>query len=342
MWVEARRDAVDISNSVTLAGLQIFFVAIVAVAVWHGRRLFLDRHGWSHRLAGALHLGWLVYGCLTVDPQPQARTAQRCLVYDVVLGCSGLTATLTAARDFPHRHVRNNPGESGTLSDKALVTQAEMIEHAFYQGLNLWQALYLHYFAAWHGADLSPWHRWLALWVVTAPWWVRHCFPVHSFRQNWKQREQPQSHESSRRLETALYRIKKAQYLFYKHVVLHGVNLAVAFPPPPQLDTTSTEDGPLVTQRTWRIFWLCLNAAYAMEFFLQSLVRRHILRQSTMLWLNRLLMVVSSAAAVPAILRTVRWDLCLTSLVLNLYHRHHDVFNTVGLASVAFVVYAGR
>jgi hypothetical protein len=161
-------------------------------------------------------------------------------------------------------------------------------------------------------------------------------FPVHSFRQNWKQREQPQSHESSHRLETALYRIKKAQYLFYKHVVLHGVNLAVALPPPPQLDTTSTEDGPLVTQRSWRIFWLCLNAAYAMEFFLQSLVRRHVLRQSTMLWLNRLLMAVSSAAAVPAILRTVRWELCLTSLVLNLYHRHHDVFNTMGLASVAF------
>jgi hypothetical protein len=321
---------------VTLAGLQIFFFLIVVVAAWHGRRLFLDRHGWSHRLSGAFHLCWLVYGCLTVHQQVRNATAS--FVYDVVLGAGGLTATLTAARDFPHRHVRNATGQSGILSDAALVTQAEMIEHAFYQFLNLWQALYLHYFAAWYGRDLSPWHQWLALLIVTAPWLLRHYFPVHSFSQNWKG-SHPQSHERSSRLETALYRVKKAQYLFYKHVVLHGVNLAVALPQPPQANGTTTEEaGPLVTQQSWRIFWLCLNAAYAMEFFLQSLVRRHVLRQSTMLWWNRLLMVVSSAAAVPAILGTVRWELCLGSLVLNICHRHYDVLNTMGLASLAIVL----
>lgn len=69
-------------------------------------------------------------------------TATGCLAYDIILGILGTTATLTAARDFPHRHVINRPGESGTLSHGA--TQSEMVEHAFYQFLNLWQALYLH------------------------------------------------------------------------------------------------------------------------------------------------------------------------------------------------------
>jgi len=310
--------------NLTLSGLQIFFLVTVSIALWHFHSLFLDRHGWSHRLAGGLHLGWLVYGCLTLTAQ--LHDARFALWYDICLGCLGLTATVRAAKDFPHRYVRNHNGQSGTLSEKAMVTQGEMMEHAFYQFLNLWQALFLHLMAAWNGQlqlELDWRHQWIALWCVTAPWYVRSCFPVHSFSQNWSNQPTPAIQKRSD-LETSLYKVKKAQYLFYKHVVLHGVNLAAYLEP-----------SPLVRTRSWRLFWLCLNTAYVMEFFLQSLVRRKVLRQSSMLWLNRLLMAVSSLAAIPAIFRTVRWELCLASLFLNFYHRHHDVMNTMGLGSVA-------
>jgi hypothetical protein len=321
----------------SLVGLQIFFLVTVGLALRHGNILFLDRHGWSHRLAGALHLSWLVYGCFKITHQTQ--DARQAFIYDVVLGCTGITATLTAARDFPHRYVQNAPGQSGTLSETAMVTQGEMLEHAFYQSLNLWQALYLHLIAwMWNRNHQYPWpdwQRWIALWCVTAPWYVRSRFPVNSFSQNWKTTkakaptiEKPSKKSSDRRdLETLLYRIKKGQYLFYKHVVLHGINLAVCLQP-----------SSLVSTKSWRIFWLCLNTAYAMEFFLQSLVRRKVLSQSAMLGLNRFLMAVSSLAAVPAIVGTVRWELCLLSLVLNIYHRHHDVFNTMCLASAGLVL----
>jgi hypothetical protein len=303
----------------TLVGLKIFFLVTVGLSLRHVKTLFLDPHGLSHRLAGAVHLSWLVYGCFCITNQTQ--DARQAFLYDVVLGCLGLTATLTAARAFPHRYVRNAPGQSGTLSVKAMVTQGEMIEHAFYQFLNLWQALFLHLIAWTH--QWPDWQRWIILWCVTAPWCVRSRFPVNSFSQNWK--KAPIEKRSD--LETLLYRIKKGQYLFYKHVVLHGVNLALCLQP-----------SSLVTTKPWRIFWLCLNTAYAMEFFLQSLVRRKVLSQPAMLWLNRFLMAVSSLAAVPAIVGTVRWELCLLSLVLNFSHRHHDVFNTMCLASAGLVL----
>jgi hypothetical protein len=323
LWLETWEAPMVLTS---LVGLQIFFLVTVGLAFRHGKVLFLDSHGWSHRLAGAMHLSWLVYGCFCITNQTQ--NARQAFLYDVVLGCLGMTATLTAARDFPHRYVRNAVGQSGTLSKKAMVTQGEMIEHAFYQFMNVWQALFLHLMAyAWNSHHSWPdWQRWIALLGVTAPWYVRSRFPVNSFSQNWK-KAAPSEQQSDRNLETLLYRIKKGQYLFYKHVVLHGVNLALSLQP-----------SSLVTTKPWRIFWLCLNTAYAMEFFLQSLVRRNVLSQPAMLWLNRFLMAVSSLAAVPAIVGTVRWELCLFSLVLNVTHRHHDVLNTMCLASAGLVL----
>jgi hypothetical protein len=54
------------------------------------------------------------------------------LLFDIVLGLLGLTATLTAASDFSsHRKIRNPA--SGALDEKATVTRDEMLEHAFYQ-----------------------------------------------------------------------------------------------------------------------------------------------------------------------------------------------------------------
>ena len=124
----------------------------------------MTKHGRGHRLVGATQLVWLLVGAtwlvypnkdlsdsidhtITIDDGAHNNNnswAIECLMYDIILGLLGTLATLTAARSFPHRHIINRPGESGTLSHSAMVTQKEMIEHAFYQMLNLWQALYLH------------------------------------------------------------------------------------------------------------------------------------------------------------------------------------------------------
>ena len=54
--------------------------------------------------------------------------------YDVASGILGVGATFTAAKEFQHKEVlRNETGESGTLHQKAIVTQSVMIEHAIYQ-----------------------------------------------------------------------------------------------------------------------------------------------------------------------------------------------------------------
>lgn len=313
----------DSSTPLSFWGLRFFFLILLCQIARSIPSLFVDRHGWSHRWTGGFHLLLLLTGAIY---RPDDKNYYY-FVYDVCLGCSGMLLTYTAARDFPHRTIRNGPGQSGTLSEKATVTYDEMIEHLFYQFLNLWQALYLHCVPH---ISHNIWIRWLALLVVTAPWWCRHWFPVHSFQQNWQTTPPPPRRISPPhyQLETTilLYKIKKGQYLFYKHVVLHGLNLTQCLAPTSCL---------LVNTPHWRIFWLCLNTAYVMEFFLQSLVKRRVIHQSTMLMLNQWLMFVSSVASLRAVLTIVRWDLCAASLFLQLTHRHHDVFNTMLIASAA-------
>lgn len=345
--------------TVALYGLRAFFVllltALAASSNPSPRSLFLATNGRSHRLAGAAHLGWLLLGAFWFvrDGADDATRAMRCLSYDVILGALGIIATLTAARDFPHRRVVNRKGESGTLSHAAMVTQDEMIEHSFYQAMNLWQALYLHTIT-WVGGDdgamatirQSMIGRVTLLWSVTAPWGLRHLFPVHSFSANWSSGNRngrirkSNTNEGQRiRLGTQIngdgmatinrmYRVKKWQYIFYKHVILHGLNVSVAFPG----YSYNYNNGdcaflPLTIQ--WRVFWLALNTSYVMEFFLQSMVKRGILYQQRMMMMNGMLMASSSLSAVVVISGKVRLDAAFLSLVLNFANRHHDTFNTL-------------
>lgn len=243
------------------AGLLIFLALVLAIAASNFCTLFWDLHGWKHRLSGGVLLIWLVVGCgitiLQHSPSLSSPSSSTALIlyYDIILGCMGLTATLTAARDFPHRYISNSTGQSGSLSESAVVTHAEMIEHAFYQGLNLFQAIYLHFLAtATVKNGRGFWlQRWIALFAVTVPCLARSRFPVHSFSHNWN--KSPVNKRTA--YETFMYKIKKAQYLFYKHVILHGVNMTVYL----------AEASQLVKTPAWRIFWICLNTAYVMEFF---------------------------------------------------------------------------
>ena len=126
------------ASTISFWGLQLFFIVLIFRIARSTPSLFVDRHGWSHRLTGSIHLLLLLTGAFSSAWQPQLRYYS--LLYDIYLGCSGMLLAYTAARDFPLRTIRNAPGQSGTLSEKAIVTQAEMIEHLFYQFLNLWQA----------------------------------------------------------------------------------------------------------------------------------------------------------------------------------------------------------
>ena len=305
----------EILEKTSLWGLRLFLLLVSFLSLRNVVALFLDPQGWTHRVAGGALFLWLVCGAYLV---PKVTNQSTWFLYDFTLGILGILATLTAARDFPHRHVKNSPGQSGTLERKAIVTQAEMVEHSFYQGLNLVQAMYLHCMQ--HFPWNSPYARLVALWLVTAPWLVRNRFPVHSFSNNWK-------HDNESSTEILLYQIKKWQYVFYKHAVFHGINISVAL--------CRNKQQVLVTSPSWRIFWLALYTSYVMEFFLQSLVKRGMLTQNSMIWLQRLLMTASTCAALVAVMPHLHVGICVVSMVLNFWNRRHDVLNTMILAVIA-------
>jgi hypothetical protein len=65
-------------------------------------------------------------------------------------------------------------------------------------------------------------------------------------------------------LVRVLYRVKKYQYMVYKHFLLHGLNISIAI--------TGAE---IACRAPFRLYWISLNAAYVFEFFLQTLVMRN-------------------------------------------------------------------
>ena len=353
--------------------------------------LFVSLRGWSHRLAGLLNLLWLIIGTFyavsdgdgnNIDGLlPSLSWKQRVFMYDTVLGILGIITTFTAAKEFPHKYVRNATGQSGTLHSEATVTQSEMIEHSFYQFLNLWQSLFLHIISR-YSIDSGLFNknqgydnlfRLGMLWVVTSPWLIRKQLPIHSFSHNWRvyqnQKKKQALHASKYESEILLYRVKKAQYLFYKHVILHGVNISLVVV---SAHSSKMSNATLISNDneedrdhrafiskddipygpSWRVFWLLLNTSYVMEFFLQSLVKRShhnqhhpkaqreaggavILTQSMMLLYQRLLMLSASLSAVCVVFHTnISWLICCLSVVLNIKNRHHDVFNTMAVGIV--------
>eukprot|EP00854_Cymbomonas_tetramitiformis_P006572 gene6572-7872_t len=280
-----------------LGGLICFFGWVLCVVVCNPT-IFVNfkKHGRRHRFVGFAYLLWLLFGVFgTLNFKIHCF-----LSYDLILGILGILLTFSAAFDFKtHKRVRNVA--SGTLEENATVTYDEMIEHGFYQIVNLAQIIYLHALEYSVGLML----RVVLVFVVTAPWIFRATFPVNKFSDNYTK-------NNSGTLVSALYRVKKYQYLLYKHFLLHGLNVSVG------LDGQSLAD-----RHYFRLYWLCLNTAYVMEFFLQTLVKKGYLRQNIMLVLNQILMLVSTAAAV-RVLYHVRIWIALLSLSLNFVNRKHE------------------
>jgi hypothetical protein len=217
-----------------------------------------------------------------------------------------------------------------------------------------WQDAYLYF---WNDGDdgkntniieLPILVKLICILAVTAPWWLRNRFPVHSFSANWKMNVQEEGKDTEHQkdlrkkynkqskalheLEIRLYQIKKWQYVFYKHTILHGLNVSVAFGARNSLDEL------LVMEPFWRVFWLSLNTSYGMEFFLQSLAKRRVLSQQSMLKLQRILMASASISASYVVLGQVHIGVALASVTLNFINRHHDVANTM-LISIMYALY---
>jgi hypothetical protein len=121
--------------SAAAAVLALVFAAMLIRIIVPIPRLFSKRIGRRHAQTGLAYLTWLAVGFLsTIFMTVNTATA---VAYDAVLATLGISLTLTAAHEFGHKNVRNRA--SGTLDEDATVTYDEMIEHAFYQGLNLFQ-----------------------------------------------------------------------------------------------------------------------------------------------------------------------------------------------------------
>jgi hypothetical protein len=240
------------------------------------------------------------------------------------------------------------------------VSYGEMIEHSFYQLLNLVQIVAFHALdSRWLGAASNNKHegtgdvggvggvgdvgdvgdvgssdkytpasessltlntnlalcRAGVILIVTAPWLFRHLVPVNSFSKNYK--DTPLSQYSA---ELFMYRVKKWQYVFYKHVLFHGLNITMATRP----------FAHLTSQPLFLIYWIALNTSYVMEFFLQTLVKKKYMSQGGLLRMQWLLMIASTSSAI-YILSYVRWGVALASHVLNMTNRGHDFFNVTML-----------
>jgi len=332
----------------------IFFSYLLGVLFQHPR-IFLKRHGRAHAILGLCYLFWLLFGFsnlissfLSISSKDETSSSYgsklfNAVVFDIVLGLLGIALPLSAAFEFKHHGIKNVA--SGTLDEHATVTHNEMIEHAFYQAINLLQILFLHC-CYWVFLSIqediisipipglresSRGHyvlRFLLLSAVSSPWLVRNKFPVNRFSDNYIKIDQ-----RSTALVRTLYRIKKYQYIFYKHFLLHGLNITVVLIPS-YIELLFEKQGK--GRFVFRLYWLLLNTSYVMEFFLQTLVKKKYMKQGTMLGLQHVLMVASSLVAV-FVLQYVNVYVALSSLSLNFLNRKFDFLNTMLIYLVAII-----
>ena len=296
--------------------LSLFFSLLILIVITpHFGKLFIFRRaGESHAYLGLVHLVLLGIGLADCCNAFTLSTTSL-WAYDISLSSLGVVLSLTAARDFKHKNVKN--AASGTLDAHTLVSYDEMIEHSFYHGINLAQIVFLHLFDFFNNNSNST-HVASScggLFFATSIWLFRKWVPVHSFSKNYDKID-PQSSAVVR----MMYRVKKYQYVFYKHALLHGLNLSSAL-----------NMRPIVSHRAnFRFYWVLLNVSYVFEFFLQTLVKKKYMSQNFMLFINFILMVSASLAAM-TVLKNVIKILALASVMLNFSFRGHDLLLTMML-----------
>lgn len=215
---------------------------------------------------------------------------------------------------------------SGALGERATVSDGEIVEHAFYQMVNLLQGAFIHAAGA-PQLRAAPVARLALALAVCLPWAYRARFPVNSFSANYAAAMRGDPQFDPWRLENVLYRLKKYQYLLYKHALLHGLNATVAAA---ALD--------LGARPAWRAYWLLLNASYVAEFFQQTLVKRKAMPQWQMLATNQVLMAMASYAALRVVLGAVCLPIAALSLALNFLRRGSELTNFAIVAAAAIAM----
>jgi hypothetical protein len=322
------------------------FALTLTVVLPNARRMFGPRYARRHRAAGAAYLALLLVGALDLVstvardrtpprlPHPAPRSLPSRFAYDVALGVGGTILTLTAAQDFKGAHderrVRNVA--SGALDEDQTVTREEMLEHAFYQLLNLAQALFLHASVRFRSPSSSPAAaatRALALAAVTAPWLARDAFPVNRFSHNYTR-----PGRDPRGVTSRMYRAKKWQYVALKHALQHGLNVSVAVCAASSSPSAGDTGTGLMRSIRFRTHWLAMNAAFVLEFFTQTLVKRGYLSQRKNLAANVWLMCAASAAAAGGAADAVRAHLAIASTALNFARPGREMANVALVAAV--------
>jgi len=307
-------------------GMITFAFIVAGYVLYNWRGLFVPWHARRHRLMGVVYFAFLVFGAIDASRGLVGHPSRCGLVFDAGLGVAGVLIAVTAALDFGQAHdetrfVKNKA--SGTLDDKATVTRGEMWEHSFYQLLLLAQICYVHavgYFTRTEASSMAP--RLAGLFLVTFPWHFRHLVPINSFSKNYS------DEQSAFTLIGVMYRIKKYQYVFLKHVLIHGLNITLA---------VHGNTG-LASQPLFRFYWNIVNWSYTMEFFLQTLVKKKRMQQAHMLWLQKLLMALASVSAV-SVIYIVDPVAAAVSCFLNFTHRGHEMVN-VSAATAATMLAA--
>jgi hypothetical protein len=294
---------------IVIFGLIIIFVAgLFSRLRFH--IFFKKKHGRRHAILGSIEIIVLIIGFIDASGVYRFGNTFQRLLYHTVLGCMGLLLTLSAAFEFQHKHVKNIA--SGTLDKHATVTYSEMIEHSFYQAVNLVQIVFI----CCIGEQANRDYRIVYVLVASSPWLLRAWFPINKFSDNYILED-----AQSTTLIRCLYRIKKYQYVFYKHFILHGLNISIAIAP------TASMRHQLYSKQGFHLFWMLLNTSYVMEFFLQTLVKKAYMSQNVMLVLQQVLMVASSLSALH-VLREVDIVVALASTFMNFLHRKNDFANT--------------
>jgi hypothetical protein len=166
----------------------------------------------------------------------------------------------------------------------------------------------------------------ILVYLATSPWYFRDRFPVNKFSDNYTKEV-----EYATPITRLLYRLKKYQYVLYKHCLLHGLNITIAL-----------SNSAVANLFFFRVYWMSINISYVMEFFLQTLVKKRKMPQHVMLQLQRVLMSISTIVALVLIAYYVNACVSVFSLVLNFTHRKHEMTNfsvTLAFALVLFHFY---
>ena len=291
------------------------FFGVLFFFVTKNCKMFFKPIGKLHALNGFIALVLLVYGFADVFINKQTHMA-----YHVLLGVV-LTFLPITALEFGHEKVDNVA--SGSLDPHATISRSEMLEHVFYQMLNLVNILYYHSIPHVEYSSI-----YMLCFLSSGIWVFRDFFPVNRFSDNYTKID-PKSTDWIR----LLYRMKKWQYVFLKHFLQFGLNLSIAI--------MATNYRPhMIYSLEFRWFWMFLNTSFVMEFFLQTMVKKGYLQQKMMLELNFLLMICSSITAVFLMHKFVFWQAGLASLVLNFVNRKHDTLNMGIMICGIYIVYA--